>query len=168
MAGKILISLVSAWVIVSLSASICAAGEARKPKPPLRVSIAPVEDGIMPENIKPGDVLDFKITVNPLMDSQEMRIKIDLSGGAKLVSGETAWTGPVTKNTDKVLFVTVQAAQKGKGKIRVHVAIPSPQGTSFVAEAVYELGPGMKTKAVPERPAKKDSRGRDIIEYQAQ
>lgn len=152
--------------MISLCAGISHAGG--KPQPPVRVSIAPVQEGITPENIKPSDVLEFRVTVNPLLDAREMRIKIDLSGGAKLISGEAAWTGPVTKNTEKVLFVTVQAPQKGKGKISVHVVIPSSQGSSFAGEAVYELGPGRQPKAGPEKPVKKDSMGRNIIEYQAQ
>jgi hypothetical protein len=165
MSSKILISIISALAIVSLSAGISAAD---KPRPPLHVSIVPVEEGIAPANIQPGDVLTFRITVNPLMDAQEMRIRMELAGGAKLISGETSWTGPVTKNAERDFLITVQAPQKGRGKIRVHVVIPSPQGTSFGAEAVYDLGPGPKPNAGPEKPAKKDSRGRAIIEYQAQ
>lgn len=135
-----------------------------KPKPPVQITISPVNTTIAPTNIKPGDVVEFKITASSHIEAQKMEIRVDLIGGAELVSGETEWNGPVAGNEEKSLVITVRAPLKGHGRIRAKAVIPVSEGTSFAAATSYALG-GEEKKEKPRPPAKKDSKGRDIREY---
>jgi hypothetical protein len=156
--------------IVSLSASVCYAGRSQKPLSPIRITIVPTHAGVTPAGIKPGDVVEFKVTAVSFLDTQEMRIKVELSDGAELVDGNAAWSGPAAKNEEKVFIITVRASQEGKGKIWVHGAIPGSQGASFATESWYQLGAdanaSMKSSVKGAKPpVRKDSKGRDVIEY---
>lgn len=143
------------------------AGEMRtpgKPRPPVQISISPVNTSVTPADIKPGDTVEFKVAASSRIEAQKMEIKVDLIGGAELVSGETEWSGPIAKNGEKSLIITVRAPFKGHGRIKAKAVIPVSEGTSFAAAASYTLGEEeKKEKARP--PAKKDSKGRDIREY---
>ena len=142
-----------------------AAAPSRKPLPPLRISISPVQPGIISDYIKPGDVIEFKVTALSSIDVPEMSIKVELVDGAKLVSGDTSWSGPAAKNEKKSVILTVQAPEKGKGALRARVSLPQSGNTRFSNQALYELGPEVKFKPEQEHPVKKDHKGRDVIEY---
>lgn len=158
-------SLVLFAVSLLLPALTCAR-QARKPLPPLQVRIAPAQAGITSDQIKPGDTVEFKVTAVSSIDVQELHIEVELSGGAKLISGDTYWRGPAAGNEEKIITLTVQAPEKGKGRIKARVTVPPSNGTRFSAEAQYVLGPDVKEKAArDERSVKKDRTGRDIIEY---
>jgi hypothetical protein len=142
-----------------------AAVPSRKPLPPLRISITPVQSGITPDQIKPGDIVEFKVTALSSIDVPEMSVKVELIGGADLVSGDTSWSGPAAKNEEKSITLTVQAPKKGMGSVKARVSIPPSGGTRFSARAEYVLGPLSKSKPEQEHPVKKDSKGRNVIEY---
>lgn len=150
------ISLNAAWRISGKTSG--------KPKPPVQISISPVNTSIAPADIKPGDAVELKVAASSRIEAQKMEIKIDITGGAELVSGETEWSGPVAKNGEKILVITVRAPLKGQGQVKATAVIPVSGGTSFAATASYSLGEEKK-KDKPKPPAKKDSKGRDIIEY---
>ncbi len=141
------------------------AGTSRKPLPPLRISIAPVQQGIMQDQIKPGDIIEFNISAASSIDVGQMRIEVVLTGGAKLVSGNTSWSGPAGKNEVKTIVLTVRAPSSGLGRIKARAIVSPSDGTRFSAVAHYVLGKEVKSKPEQEHPVKKDSKGRDIIEY---
>jgi hypothetical protein len=138
---------------------------AKKPSPPLQISITPVRADISASDIKPGDVVELKVSAVSFIDAQEMRVEVNLIGGAKLVKGDTSWSGPASKKEEKTLILTVQAPEKEKGRIKARVSSPPSGGARFSAEAEFILGPEVKTKPEKEPQVKKDSKGRSIVEY---
>lgn len=158
------------FTIILLSVSVSYAGGLHKPRSPLRITIIPTDAGVAPATIKPGDVVEFAITAVSFVDTQEMRVKVELSEGAELADGKTAWTGPAAKNEKKVLLLSVRASQEGRGKIRASVDVPGPSGAHFASESWYQLGAdanaNMKSSVKSPRPrVMKDGKGRDVIEY---
>ncbi len=138
---------------------------AAKPSAPLKISISPAQAGLLPADIRPGDVVEFRISATSHLDVPEMRIKIELTGGLELVSGETDWQGPIAQTGEKALTVTVRMPLKGSGEIKARALIHSTGGPSFSAGASYRPGGATGNKATPMPPLKKDGAGRDIIEY---
>lgn len=136
-----------------------------KPRPPVQVSITPVQTGLLPENIRPGDTVEFKVTAIALTDAKEMQVNIETPGGAEVVSGEDRWSGPMAKGQEKVLLITVRAPQKGHGMVRARAVIHVSEDVKFSAVAVYMLGIDPEEKKKPQPEKKKDSKGRDIMEY---
>jgi len=138
-----------------------------KPQSPLQISIAPVDSSIMPEKIKPGDLVEFIVTAVSLADAEEMRISVALPKRSELVSGELSWSGPVSKNESRSLHFTIKTPDKQGGPIKARAIMPSSEGHSFSATAHYSLGVQAKSKdkAGIVRPLKKDSKGSDVIEY---
>lgn len=156
----------SCLILVAMTMMYASAGSARsakKPLPPLQVRIAPVQPGITSDQIRPGDTVAFKVIAVSFMDVQEMRIDVELTDGAKLVSGDTSWSGSAAKNEEKTIILTVRAPETGKGRIKARVTIPPAGSARFSTEAQYVLGP--ETKPEQEHPVRKDSKGRRIIEY---
>lgn len=141
--------------------------EAGKPAPPLKVAISPVDSAITPENIKAGDIIEFKVTAVSFIDVSELSLEIELAGGTKLISGDTAWRGPAVKNEEKSITVTVQAPEKGKGRLSARAGIHLSAGTRFSRQALYTLGLEVREKADSknDHPVRKDKKGRDVIEY---
>lgn len=139
--------------------------QAGKPLPPVQITIVPVQAGLAQEEIKPGDIIDLIITAESFAQTHEMRIEVNLTGGAKLVSGETSWKGSASKNEKKTITLTVQAPEKGKGIIRARVSLPPTGSTRFSSEAHFSLGPEIREKPAKKPVVKKDSKGRRIIEY---
>lgn len=147
---------------------------AAKPRSPLQVSIIPVQSGLASANInsgadiKPGDVIEFKITGKSFADADELNINVELHGGVELVSGDTSWTGPVNKGEDKVLLITVRAPMHGNGRIRARISMSPSSGASFAAETEYHLGKNAENKPAAAPAIKKDNKGREIREYRVE
>jgi hypothetical protein len=146
-----------------------AGGKTQKPRPPLDVSVAPVQEGLSSSDIKPGDVVEFKLEVRSFMEAEELQITIRLSGGAELVAGDISWTGPVAKNEDKTLAFTVRSPLKGRGKIDARISVPGKNQSAFTANTRYILGPepGTKKKSEPSPRLRQGGQGKDILEYPA-
>jgi hypothetical protein len=157
----ILYSVVSALLFYSFAYG----GPSGKPLPPVEVRIVPVQTGMTGGQIKPGDIVEFKILAVSFANAQEMSIEVDLIGGAKLISGETSWKGPAPKNEEKTILLTVQAPERGRGRIRARVSLPTSDSTKFSSEAQFILGVEAKAKPAQEPVVKKDRRGRRIVEY---
>lgn len=138
---------------------------AAKPRSPLQVAISPVQSGLVAADIKPGDVVEFKIIGKTFADADELNIKVELHGGVALLSGETSWTGPANKGEDNTLLITVRAPKHGNGWIKARIAMPPTSGASFAAEAEYLLGMSAQKKPIPVPEIKKDHKGREIREY---
>ncbi len=136
-----------------------------KPISPLQISIVPTQPGLAAEQIQPGDVVEFTVTAVSLIDAQAVRIDIALTGGAELVSGDTAWKGLMGRNESHSIVLSVRAPKDGKGIIRANVSVAPSGDGRFSAMAQYVMGPGTEAKAEQRHPVKKDSRGRTVIEY---
>ena len=138
---------------------------AGKPLPPLQITLNPVQSGLAPENMKPGEVVAFRVIASALVDAQQARVEVDLSDGAEFVSGDLTWTGALKKNDKKNIDITVRVPAKGGGAIRARVVIFDHNGVSFSAERLYTMGARSKSKSVNEHRVRKDHRGRDVIEF---
>ena len=132
----------------------------RKPAPPLQVAISPVDTAITPESIKPGDIVEFKVTTVSLIDVPELHLDIELIDGTKLVSGVTSWRGPAAKNEEKSITLSVQAPEVGNGKLRARASLEQSVSSRFAKQAVYTLGPETKNKSssANDHPVKKDEK----------
>ncbi len=154
------------FFIMLLSAPFAMAGRSRKPLSPLQIRILPERTGLTADQIQPGDVVGFKVTAVSAIDAPKLVIDVELTGGAKLVSGDTSWSGSVAKNEEMSIVLTVQTPRAGKGRIRARaVILPSEGDARFSANALYILGPPEKTMPAVDHSVKKDSKGRNIIEY---
>ena len=138
---------------------------AAKPRAPLQVSISAAQPGLAPADIRPGDTVELKITGKTFADTAELNINVELHGGAKLVSGETSWTGPAKKGEDKTLLITVRVPMHGNGMVRARIAMSPSSGASFAAETEYRFGKNAEKKPAREPAKKKDNKGREIREY---
>lgn len=138
---------------------------AAKPRPPLQVSIVPVQANQLVTAIKPGDMVELKIIGTTFVDVSELTIKVKLYGKMEKVAGQTTWSGPLKKGEEKVLMLTVRMPKQGHGRITARIAIPPAPGASFAAEAEYEFGSSKISKSAELPVIKKDSRGSEIREY---
>ena len=152
-------------ILFLLYSSFAFSASARKPLPPLRVSITPTQTDITSTSIKPGEKVELTVTAVSAQDVREMQIDVQLLRGAKLVSGSTTWRGSASRNEQKTINLIVQAPEKGKGTVRARVSLPPSNGTRFSAETEFTLGPDRKTGPEPKRSLQKDGTGRNIIEY---
>lgn len=153
--------------ILCMSTTVYAGGmrASGKPRSPLQVSISPVKSGISPTDIKPGDVVEFKIIGKTHADAGELKIKVELHGGVELLSGNTTWAGPVLMGEDKPLLITVSVPRHGNGMIRARISMSPSSGSSFAAEAEYRFGKYAEKKPALLPEIKKDSKGRAIREH---
>lgn len=165
-------TIVAALLSLTSTAAFAASLQ-QKPQPPLTISIAPAQPGATPETIKAGDVVDFKVTATSMIDTTELRIKVTLEDGAELVSGELSWAGPAGKREEKQLFFSVRVPSEGTGKIRANLTVSTDGGRPLQRSARYLLlteeqkqeQAEAKKSMKAEHPAKKDSKGRPIVEY---
>ena len=161
-------------VLCSVSTAAFAASLHKKPRPPLLISIAPADPGVTPETIKAGDVVAFKVAATSMVDTTEMRIQVKLEDGAELVSGDLFWAGPMAKKEEKQLFFSVRVPATGTGKIKARLTISMEGAKPLSRMAQYLLLTGeqqqeqieAQKKMKSTHPAKKDSKGKDVIEYQ--
>jgi uncharacterized protein YfaS (alpha-2-macroglobulin family) len=159
--------------IGTLLTSAHSAPKKGKPQPPLQVSIVPAQPSVTPETIKAGDVVDFKVAATSMVDTTEMRIEVNLADGAELVTGDLSWAGPAGKSKEKRLFFSVRVPATGTGKIKARLTVSTGGAKPLSRSAQYLLLTGeqkeeqiealKKMKAT--HPAKKDSKGRPIVEY---
>lgn len=141
------------------------AAPSRKPHPPVSVSISPSQKAITPESIQPGDEIELNIVTRSVMDADLLKVQIHLTEGVNLLSGDSHWSGPVQKNQEIILRLTVKAPVKGTGTVIARATLPGPQGSSFSTEAEYQLGVDKTKKKLEKLIIKKDRKGRRIREY---
>ena len=138
-----------------------------KPRAPLAITIAPVRPGTVSE----GAVVPYQVTVRSAVEAPAMTVKVTLADGAKLASGNLAWSGPVRRNEDVVLNFSVQVPAEGSGKIRAQarIAVPGKQRT-MVRQTQHSIVTGRQHleqvhRSATARPVKQDARGRAVVEY---
>lgn len=136
-----------------------------KPLPPLQVSIAPVQSGLAAADIKPGDVVEFRIRARSVADAGELTIKVELHGGLQLVTGDLSWSGPVKQGEDKTLTITVRNSSQGNGRVVARISTSPASGASFTSQVEYLMGRQTQNKSATVAQEKKDSKGRQIREY---
>jgi len=150
------------FVLIIFSAG---GASAKKPLPPLQVTIALVRQDIAPADIKPGETVDLVVKVVSMIDVTDMKVIIELTGGVEAVSGNLSWAGPAVQGEEKVLAVTVRAPAKDHGKIKARASVHMPNGPHFAAEAQLALGSEEQVKPAERPLIKKDGKGRDVMEY---
>jgi hypothetical protein len=136
-----------------------------KPRLPLSVVIEPALPGMTGDGLRPGDVVEFNVKAVPLVEAKELRLTAQLTGGAELVQGALEWSGPLSKGEEKKITFTVRVPQRGQGRIRVTATLVREGRRVVKSTAEYVLGTIGPEKEKPEHRLKRDSKGRDIIEY---
>lgn len=165
---KINLAVVLGALMIGAFSMISSAQESRtrpKPQPPLRITITPAQPGVTSETIKPGDVVELNVSAVAFVDTDALQVTINIPEGAVLVAGELSWTGPAMKNEMKTLPITIKVPLKGNGSVKAHLSITRSGSTVFTTSSEYVLGGVKKSKPESERPVRKDSRGKDVIEY---
>ncbi len=151
--------------LLLLGAPVGMAGPAAKPRPPLQITIAPVQAGVTSDTIRPGTATAFVVSARSLVDTETMRITVELQGGARLVTGDTSWIGPARKNEVIRLYVTVASPAKGAGSIRARVSVAPARAARFTAQARFLLGPTQDLQPIRKGVRRQGRAGRSIIEY---
>jgi hypothetical protein len=165
MLTKFITILLSLSFFIPLS-TLAAHGEAKGTKPlsPLKVTIRPVQQGLTPADIKPGDVVQFEVVALSHVGLTRADLKIMLTNGARLIAGDERWSGVLDKDRETIITITVAVPQAGRGEVKAMLS-----AGNFHSGAQFSLGAEPKTK--PENaPGKrgmktKDSKGHDIIEF---
>jgi hypothetical protein len=160
----------SLCILLSLAAllggSVAWAGTRGKTQLPIEVVVGPTQAGVTAETIKPGSTVEIAVSGTAYTAISDMRIEAALEDGAELVSGELAWSGPASKGDTKQLVFTVRTPTQGNGKIVAAVTLFKDGKPVGERKGQYILGVdnGQKTLK-PAYKLKKDSAGRNIIEY---
>jgi hypothetical protein len=137
-----------------------------KPQLPLLIRISPVDPRITPETLQPGDVVEFRVSAVAVTEADEMRISIGLEGGAEVASGPSQWKGKTAKGEETQLIFNVRVPRQGTGKIRATVTLYQDGEKTMKRSVRYYLGAEKDRKDKgPASMLKKDSKGRNIIEY---
>jgi hypothetical protein len=139
--------------------------QAAKPLSPLQLSIIAEQSGLGSEAIKPGDVVNLKITAKTYIDTDDLLLNIELHGGVQLISGGLSWLGSANKGDEKVLLISVRAPKQGKGRIKARASISRSMASLITAETEYSLGKVTQQKSSVMPPNKLNSNGRMIREY---
>ncbi len=137
-----------------------------KPQLPIQVGIAPVQPGVSAKTLRPGDVADLAVTATAMTAADEMRIELKLQGGAQLVAGSLSWSGPAEKGEQKQLLISVRVPDQGAGRVKATVTLI--RGGKKVMKRSFQYVLSEDASEEEREPAgkpRKDSRGRDIIEY---
>ncbi len=151
------------FLATSLQAS---AAISSKPQLPIQVMIAPAQQGVTAETMRPGDVVELAVTATAQTEIAEMRIEAKLQAGAELVSGSLTWSGPAAKGEPKLVLFSVRVPDQGTGKIRATVTFFRDGKKMMKRSVLYFLGVDRDEKEKkPAYKLKKDAKGRDIIEY---
>ena len=138
----------------------------RKPQLPVELMIAPADQTIMPQTMRPGDVVDLIVTTSARMDITAARIEARLLSGAELAKGSLTWSGPAAKREQMQLLFSVRLPAQGTGKTKVTVTFLYKGKQVMKRSAQYILGADKDVgERRPSHMMKKDAQGRDIIEY---
>ncbi len=143
-----------------------AAAAKGKPMIPVQVAIEPTVAKMKPQNIKPGDVVAFRVTAHAVRGADEVRIEITLQDGAELVSGDLKWSGKLTGSEEKQLVISVKAPATGVGRVVASVSSVRNGKVAAAKQTVYTLGTDTgSAKGKPAPKTRRDSKGREVVEY---
>ena len=137
-----------------------------KPGSPVSVTIEPVSP-------VSGDIAELLVTVRSSVASDAMRVKVTLTGGAELLSGERSMSVTVEAGEDYAMPMTIRLPEGDNLSVRASVRVTASlkeRGGRYSGSAVfYPLGPpDEKPSAAPKGEVRTDSRGRRIIEHRGQ
>lgn len=139
--------------------------QAAKPMSPLQIGIVADQSSLIAAAIKPGDVVNLRVTAKTHIDTEDLLLRAELHGGAQLVAGDLSWLGSANKGEERVLLFSVRVPKQGKGRIKVRSSISQSAAAPITAESEYILGNLPQKKSVATPPTKKNSNGRMIREY---
>lgn len=165
--GKKWVSAAAALGLVCLLAGVSSAASSKsKPMIPVGISIEATDAKMKPQNIKPGDVVEFRISAQAVRGADEVSIEITLQGGAELVSGDLKWTGKLSRTERKQIVISVRAPSTGTGKVMASITALRNGQTVMSKQATYALGSEeMSVKGKPAHGMQKDAKGRSVVEY---
>lgn len=154
------------WLLLlMLALSVPLVAQAAKPMSPLQVSINADQSGLIVAAIKPGDVVNLRVTAKTYIDTEDLLLRVELHGGAQLISGDLSWLGSANKGEERVLHFSVRVPKQGQGRIKVKSSISQLTAAPITAESEYILGNLPQKKSGAALPTKKNSNGRMIREY---
>lgn len=163
---KISVYIVSVYLALA-NIFVFAGGISSKPRPSVQISITGVNSDLSSDNAQHGEIRELTVTIKAFADHSSASMHIILSEGAELVSGESAWTGPLAKDEVKTFIISVRASKTGKGKITARIAAGKDKGAGMRSEAEFLLGGSAKKKSQNATPKPVlDNKGRKVIEYE--
>ena len=143
---------------------------AAKPGSPVTVKIEPSGPAVP----SPGGVVELLVTVRSSVASDALRVKVTLTGGVELLSGEISVTAPIGAGGEYATTLTVRMPESAAGSVMVRASLKeSGGGGRYSGSAQYNpfglSGPaGKKDASAPEGEVRTDSRGRRVIEHRGQ
>ena len=144
-----------------------AADQRSKPQRPVRISIEPVQKGLVAGSVRSGDVVELRVIATAHTDADEVRIETEVLDGAELVSGAPAWRGKTAKGEPRVVTIGVRAPAGGTGTVKATVRVFRGGKEIMKRETRYVIGG--ESEGPGRLPAgaviKKDAKGREIVEY---
>ncbi len=155
-------------VALLLFASAVPAGAGAKGKPmiPVQVAIEPTAAKMKPKDIKPGDVVEFRVSTHAVRGAEEVRVDITLLDGAELVAGDLKWAGKLSGSEAKQLVISVRAPSAGVGRVMAAVSAVRDGKVVMTKQTVYTLGTSAgAAKGKPAPKTRRDSKGREVVEY---
>lgn len=163
---NILLKTIVALMLFGHLAAAVEAGPKQKPQAPAQISITPQQQGSEGQDISPGDVVVLTISAEGFLDIDELQIETFLQGGAEYVSGERTWKGRAVRNERKVITLSVRSPLQGAGKVRARVSLFRAGERLLTKQTLFDLGPKSGSSPnKPVRPSRKDSKGREIVNY---
>lgn len=81
---------------------------------------------------------EFSCTINSVHNVRDFKVWAELPEALQLVSGESSWTGNITKGKNLTMHTVVKSVKTGHWEIRVHAYAPPeelPTGFTIGAES---------------------------------
>ncbi len=153
-------------LLLCATAAPAGAGAKSKPMIPVQVAIEPTAAKMKPKDIRPGDVVEFRVTAHAVRGADEVRVDITLLDGAELVAGDLNWAGKLSGSEAKQLIISVRAPSTGVGRVTAAVSAVRNGKIVMTKQAVYTLGVNAgAAKGKPAPKTRRDSKGREVVEY---
>jgi hypothetical protein len=115
----------------------------------------------------PGDVAEFLVTVRSSIASDDLGVKLILSGGAELLGVLPVWGSSIEKGVAVSRLITVRFPGRPGGRVRARATLSDGSGGRYSAHDSLGTEPPAK-KTAPKGKRSVDSKGRPIIEYRAE
>ncbi len=153
-------------LLLCATAVPAAAGAKSKPMVPVQVTIEPTTAKMKPKDIRPGDVVEFRVSARAVRGADEVRVDITLLDGAELVAGDLNWAGKLSGNEAKQLVISVRAPSTGVGRVMAAVSAVRDGKVVMTKQSIYTLGANAGAeKGKPAPKTRRDSKGREVVEY---
>lgn len=128
---------------------------------------APLELSVEATGMIAVDVdLVVTLTVQPLIDAEQLSLRITVPEGVDLVAGDPAWVGPVRARESRALTVTVRPRRAAFSVIQGAARIELPDGTMLGDLRSLPLPLGDRSKqTLGVSPSKKTATGESVLEF---